>query len=640
PPRPRASPLPDAAWAARKSPHGSAGSPRAPRDRRTAERPPRSMSARLAGVALLAVAARAERQAPRAPGGCEAPRRWRPAPAPQLSLIQAGRPSLGLAQPQPSCLPPGQWPDVDGGVTCGGCTALVRTAPYGGRCDRYCESFQHVCAAAAEEAAESCGVLYEARCDAEIAGTSDMLCTCSSRRPTSAGGAAGGAAGPPAAGECWGELPGLAAEEGEDAGVAWTSSEERCRAACQAEGGCLSASFCPQWNGCHMKKRAFSGGEATVSKGQCKTLYRRSCQGAPPPSWAPTRAPTLAPTLASTPAPTQSSAPGPSPVSVGVCWRELSGLAADEGDQVGQTVYTSSVAECRAVCDGRADCRSITLCPQWGSCWMKARAFAGSEATVSKGECQTYFKAPGGGCDASAQPTTAPASAGKVRVVTYNLFWWNAFGSNRWSAGESVLRNIRDNLGSALLGVQECDDPSLVQQSTGYQPASSFAGAQGTFVDGGLFEVSRDVGATGYQDLQARGKWGPRYATWARVSHKPTGRSIWHFNTHWCVHNGNGHTCTWETRLAGARNMVNLIREKAGTRGGALRDPVVITGDFNLGVNEAGMRHLLDNGFSLAKYDRPDFVLFSTPHFRLLSSGIGDSAGSDHSPVFAELEFV
>jgi endonuclease/exonuclease/phosphatase family metal-dependent hydrolase len=352
-----------------------------------------------------------------------------------------------------------------------------------------------------------------------------------------------------------------------------------------------------------MKKKTFSGGEATVSNGECKTLYRKSCQG--------------------------------------TCWRELSGVAAEEGENVGQTVYTSSAAECQAACDGRADCSSISMCPQWGSCWMKARALTGGEATVSNGECRTNYRAQGDGCDAVPQPAAAPG--GKVKVVTYNLFWWNAFGSNRWSSGESVLRNIRDNLGSALLGVQECDDPWLVQQSTGYQPASSFAGAQGTFVDGGLFEVSSAAGATGHQDLQATGKWGPRYATWAQVSHKPTGRSIWHFNTHWCVHSGNGRTCTWETRLSGARNMVDLIREKAGTQGGALRDPVVVTGDFNVfngGVNEAGMQHFLNNGFSLAKYAFVDFVLFSTPHFRAVTSGVGDSAGSDHAPVFAELEFL
>jgi len=69
------------------------------------------------------------------------------------------------------------WPDVDA-VTCSGCTALVLTAPYGGRCDRYCESFGHVCIAAAEEQNENCQVSYSNECSEAISGTSDMLCTC------------------------------------------------------------------------------------------------------------------------------------------------------------------------------------------------------------------------------------------------------------------------------------------------------------------------------------------------------------------------------------------------------------------------------------------------------------------------------
>lgn len=70
------------------------------------------------------------------------------------------------------------WPDVDNGVTCDGCTALVLTTPYGGRCDRYCESFGHRCVSAAEEESESCTVKYSQACDREILSTSDMLCTC------------------------------------------------------------------------------------------------------------------------------------------------------------------------------------------------------------------------------------------------------------------------------------------------------------------------------------------------------------------------------------------------------------------------------------------------------------------------------
>eukprot|EP00413_Alexandrium_margalefii_P005997 CAMPEP_0204515944 /NCGR_PEP_ID=MMETSP0661-20131031/2886_1 /ASSEMBLY_ACC=CAM_ASM_000606 /TAXON_ID=109239 /ORGANISM="Alexandrium margalefi, Strain AMGDE01CS-322" /LENGTH=289 /DNA_ID=CAMNT_0051521283 /DNA_START=44 /DNA_END=909 /DNA_ORIENTATION=- len=106
-------------------------------------------------------------------------------------LCKCSRPSGQCATPAPApvpapppptetacCKPFGEWPSVDNGVTCGECMALVLTQPYGGRCDRYCESFGHVCVGAAEEEAEGCGISYSSPCDAEIAGTSDMLCAC------------------------------------------------------------------------------------------------------------------------------------------------------------------------------------------------------------------------------------------------------------------------------------------------------------------------------------------------------------------------------------------------------------------------------------------------------------------------------
>ena len=71
-----------------------------------------------------------------------------------------------------------KWPDLDNGKTCEGCTALVLTAPYEGRCDKYCESFGHVCYSAAEEVEEGCEVKYTGDCDKPIEGTSDMLCSC------------------------------------------------------------------------------------------------------------------------------------------------------------------------------------------------------------------------------------------------------------------------------------------------------------------------------------------------------------------------------------------------------------------------------------------------------------------------------
>jgi len=122
---------------------------------------------------------------------CSKPRGQCGAPAPSPAA-QAPTPAPASGSPAPApapappvaggacCKPFSDWPNVDGGVTCGGCTALVKAQPYGGRCDRYCESFGQVCVAAAEETNENCEVSYSSPCDVPITGTSDILCTCQS----------------------------------------------------------------------------------------------------------------------------------------------------------------------------------------------------------------------------------------------------------------------------------------------------------------------------------------------------------------------------------------------------------------------------------------------------------------------------
>lgn len=76
------------------------------------------------------------------------------------------------------CEPFSKWPHVDGNVTCDDCTALVLAKPYGNRCDKYCESFGHVCVLAAEDFHQDCRVKHMVACDEPINGTSDILCKC------------------------------------------------------------------------------------------------------------------------------------------------------------------------------------------------------------------------------------------------------------------------------------------------------------------------------------------------------------------------------------------------------------------------------------------------------------------------------
>lgn len=225
-------------------------------------------------------------------------------------------------------------------------------------------------------------------------------------------------------------------------------------------------------------------------------------------------------------------------------------------------------------------------------------------------------------------PVVHPATGGSmtIKVASYNLFWWNAFDQNAWKSTR-VIDNIRKHLRPDVLGLQECDSSSLIAGRTGYSPASPFKGAQGIMVKSDVIQV----GPSGYRDIEATGKWGKRYVTWAQMTHRPTGHTYWHFNTHWCVHNGNGRTCDSRTRYAGARHMLRIIQEVAG------KAPVVITGDFNAQIEEPGPQHFLQNGFAIAVNHWVDVVFYSRAHWQVVSQRIGEKAQSDHNPVIAEL---
>jgi len=542
----------------------------------------------LTGVAIAASIGQGVRASP----SCDAAETCAVTSADSVLLQRGTRVVQSIVQTDGSCDPFTAWPHVDNGVTCSQCTALVLTHPYGGRCDRYCGSFGHVCVAAAEERGETCQVLREHSCDEEIRGTSDMLCTC--KRDDSL---------PPGTSTCFGELAGLAIDEGAGIGEVDTGSATVCQDACAGNDHCQSISFSHHW-GCFLKSKSFIGGEAARKKGDFKTYYKTSCQAPPVP----------------VPAPAD------------VCYGELPALAVDEGESIyDYDVYTHSATACQEGCTEVDQCQSISFSPLWG-CFLKTKRFTGGEATRTHADFKTYYKMPCAPTTPEATTTTpvstTPVSGTAIiKVVSYNIYWWNAFGQNRWKS-DYIIDNIKERLEPDVLGLQECDDAYLMQGRTGYLPASPFAGAQGVMVNPSLFTV----GDSGSRDIEATGKWGARYVTWAQLTHKSSGGMFWHFNTHWCVHNGNGQTCGPEKRYVGAQNMLNIIHEKAGSA------PVIITGDFNAGLGEQGMQHFLQNGFSLAVNHWVDAIFYTTAHWQKGSTGTGSAAHSDHKPVIAELK--
>merc|ERR1712232_211432 len=132
--------------------------------------------------------------------------------------------------------------------------------------------------------------------------------------------------------------------------------------------------------------------------------------------------------------------------------------------------------------------------------------------------------------------------------------------------------------------------------------------------------------------------WGPRFVTYAKLTHRLSGTTFWHFNSHWCVATGwnaSGihNTCDASKRLTGAQNMLRIIQEKA------VNMPAIITGDLNALPGEPGPALFLQNGFSLAINKYVDYIFYTTSHWTVRNAGNGDQRGSDHWPIFAELQF-
>jgi len=105
-----------------------------------------------------------------------------PSPTPSPSPSPTPSPSRSPGPIVVQCANYTQWPAIANSI-CGNCFALVPSAPYGGRCNAFCESFGHTCILAAEEVNESCNIQARFDCDEVVPNTSDMLCECVTTGP-------------------------------------------------------------------------------------------------------------------------------------------------------------------------------------------------------------------------------------------------------------------------------------------------------------------------------------------------------------------------------------------------------------------------------------------------------------------------
>lgn len=190
------------------------------------------------------------------------------------------------------------------------------------------------------------------------------------------------------------------------------------------------------------------------------------------------------------------------------------------------------------------------------------------------GWCRVNKPVPGWNLNGGGECNHGPAV--NIKVLTYNLFWWNLFGI-RGGMWQSAGKLIQQSGPYDLMGFQECDDVNRVIADTNTgREYGSFPGAHA--VSAAWRQTEWELLAQGNDDVgeDSRAQWyGRRGMTWVRVRHHETGAIVFFGNHHGPLPVGypGGGFCGPE---ATAYNILKVISTHAHKG-----DAVILVGDFN-----------------------------------------------------------
>lgn len=222
----------------------------------------------------------------------------------------------------------------------------------------------------------------------------------------------------------------------------------------------------------------------------------------------------------------------------------------------------------------------------------------------------------------------------KVKVLSYNLFWWNLFGhrgGNGRSAGRLIARTGQPEPYD-IMGFQECDDAwrilgdaGLADEygfvSKGMAIAIAYRRAHWSVLEHGMWEVAEDRPEQWY---------GKRAAQYARLRHK-NGRVVFFVNHHGPLPVGTGGKCGGR---ATAYNLLRTIASNAHTG-----DQIIMVGDFNANAHTSAIQaldakmHRVFSGVAIGGIDHIYSNCGDVQH--VVSTRNLGAGGSDHDALSA-----
>lgn len=224
-----------------------------------------------------------------------------------------------------------------------------------------------------------------------------------------------------------------------------------------------------------------------------------------------------------------------------------------------------------------------------------------------------------------------------MKVLTFNLFWWNLFGV-RGGNGASAGRLVRETgqiVPYDVLGFQECRDVHRVLQDAGL--ASHYTGVQvndGDIALGLAFRTNRFDEVSRGANHVAEDDWnqyyGRRGVQWIRLKDKGTDRIMFVLNHHGPLPVNTGGICGGR---ATAFNLLRIIAENVEDG-----DAIILIGDLNAGENSPTQSALQTYMHRVIQH-WVDAIFASCAGTAVKHSAVLGNGGSDHNAVYAIIEF-
>jgi len=223
----------------------------------------------------------------------------------------------------------------------------------------------------------------------------------------------------------------------------------------------------------------------------------------------------------------------------------------------------------------------------------------------------------------------------QVKLLTYNLFWWNLFGQRNGNGGSAgqLISSAHARQPFDFMGFQECEDIHRVLGDAGLDGefeampgphAMCMAYRKSTWQK--IADDSQNVGEDRWDQW-----YGQRAAMWVRLQHLQTGQVVFFINHHGPLPVDTGGMCGGE---ATAFNLLKLIANNAHSG-----DVAILVGDFNAGPQAQTLQSLgsrLHNVYTGNSFGGVDNVLSSCPNM-VATQNLG-SGGSDHDALEAVIQ--